>query len=500
MQTKLPIRIYDSVKKQKCDFVSLKEGEVRFYVCGPTVYDHAHLGHARSSIVFDLWRRLFIANGYKVRFAKNFTDIDDKIIKKIQDSQNPQKGDVYARLQALTTHYIDSYLHDMDALGVLRADLEPKATQSLPAIVSMIESLLHKGYAYKGDNNDVYLHIAKDSHYGSLSKHNQDHTKSRIESASDKLESKDFALWKGYKGEGDIGYESALGKGRPGWHIECSAMIEQHLAYEDCEYRIDIHAGGADLLFPHHENEASQTRCATDKELAKYWLHNGFVNINGEKMSKSLGNSFFVKDALRIYHGEILRNYLLGTHYRLVLDFSQEDLLVSKKRLDKLYRLKKRLKPSLLRTLEIRDAGEIHMHWEECAPRANAAFLTQILQALSDDLNISKALSVIEEMMSKANEHLDKSPKDTAFMQEVAYNLALIELLLGIGTLDSMAYFQLGVDEATKARIESLLAKRSEAKAQKDFVRADSIREELHAMGVEIMDTPQGTMWEKHAH
>ena len=201
----MQIKLYDSVKKQKCDFVSLKEKEVRFYVCGPTVYDHAHLGHARSSIVFDLWRRLFIANDYKVCFAKNFTDIDDKIIKKIQDSQNTHQGDVYAHLQSLTARYIDSYLHDMNALGVLRPDLEPKATQSLQSIVSMIESLLHKGYAYKGENNDVYLSIAKDSRYGSLSKHNQDHTKSRIESASDKLESKDFALWKGYKGKGDIG-------------------------------------------------------------------------------------------------------------------------------------------------------------------------------------------------------------------------------------------------------------------------------------------------------
>ncbi|WP_394958456.1 cysteine--tRNA ligase [uncultured Helicobacter sp.] len=504
MQPKLPIRIYDSIKKQKCDFNSLKEGQVRFYVCGPTVYDHAHLGHARSSITFDLWRRVLIANGYEVCFAKNFTDIDDKIIKKIQDLPkdlpNLQAGDVYARLESLTTHYIDSYLTDMDALGVLRADLEPKATQSLPAIISMIESLLHKGYAYKGENNDVYLSIAKDSHYGSLSKHNQDHTKSRIESASDKLESKDFALWKGYKGEGDVGYESALGKGRPGWHIECSAMIEQHLAYEDCEYRIDIHAGGADLLFPHHENEASQTRCATDKELAKYWLHNGFVNINGEKMSKSLGNSFFIKDALRIYHGEIVRNYLLGTHYRLVLDFNEQDLLVSKKRLDKLYRLKKRLKPSLLYVPKIQSAGEIHTHWVQCVGKANAEFVSQCLQALNDDLNISKALSVIEEMISSANEHLDKNPKDNVFMQESAYNLALVEILLGIGTLDSTTYFQLGVDESTKMRIESLIAQRLEAKAQKDFVRADSIREDLRAMGIEIMDTPQGTMWEKQAH
>lgn len=495
------IKLYDSAKKQKCDFISIKDKQVRFYVCGPTVYDHAHLGHARSSIAFDLWRRVLIANGYEVRFAKNFTDIDDKIIKKIQDSHtlDTTEDNVYARLESLTTHYIDSYLHDMGALGVLRPDIEPKATQSLQSIISMIESLLQKGYAYKGEHNDVYLSIAADSRYGTLSKHNQDHTKSRIESANDKLESKDFALWKGYKGAGDIGYESALGKGRPGWHIECSAMIDEHLAYDEGEYAIDIHAGGADLLFPHHENEASQTRCATQKELAKYWLHNGFVNINGEKMSKSLGNSFFIRDALKVYHGEILRNYLLGTHYRLVLDFNEEDLLVSKKRLDKLYRLKKRLKPSLLCALEIQDANEIHTYWAQYVGKANAHFVDECLHALNDDLNISKTLSVIEEMISTANEHLDKNPKDTIFMQETAHNLAIIEMLLGIGTLDSTTYFQLGVDESTKAHIESLIAQRLEAKAQKDFVHADSIREDLRAMGIEIMDTPQGTMWEKQA-
>lgn len=496
----MDIKLYDSAKKQKCDFVSLKDKQVRLYVCGPTVYDDAHLGHARSSIAFDLWRRVLIANGYEVCFVKNFTDIDDKIIKKVQDSHaiNPQDtSDLYTRLESLTAHYIDSYLRDMDALGVLRPDLEPKATQSLQAIVNMIETLLQKGYAYKGENNDVYLSIAKDSRYGTLSNHNQDHTKSRVESAGDKLESKDFALWKGYKGEQDIGYESTLGKGRPGWHIECSAMIEQHLAYNDCEYAIDIHAGGADLLFPHHENEASQTRCATQRELAKYWLHNGFVNINGEKMSKSLGNSFFIKDALKVYHGEILRNYLLGTHYRLVLDFNEEDLLVSKKRLDKLYRLKKRIKPTLVCTPNAQSANDLSTSWQQHANKANAQFISECLHALNDDLNISKALSVIEEMISNANERLDTNPKDTLLMQEIAHNLAIIELLLGIGTLDSTTYFQLGVDESTKQRIQTLIDERLEAKKQKNFALADSIRNDLKALGIEIMDTPQGTMWEK---
>ena len=334
------ITLFDSIKKQKLHFEPISPKQVRIYVCGPTVYDDAHLGHARSSIAFDLWRRLFLFLDFEVIFAKNFTDIDDKIIKK-----SLQNGISVAEV---SERYIELYLNDMHTLGILRPDLEPKATSNLPQMHEMIEHLLQKGYAYMGENNDVYLSITKDKAYGSLSQRTaHEQNQSRITNANDKQEESDFALWKGYKGENDIAYDSPFGKGRPGWHIECSAMIEKHLAYKEQDFAIDIHAGGADLLFPHHENEASQTRCATGRELAKYWLHNGFVNINGEKMSKSLGNSFFIKDALKIYDGEILRNYLLGVHYRLALNFNEEDLLQSKKRLDKIYRLKKRIIDSI---------------------------------------------------------------------------------------------------------------------------------------------------------
>ncbi len=485
------ITLFDSAKKQKVSFEPICENQVRLYVCGPTVYDDAHLGHARSSIAFDLWRRLFIFLGFEVIFVKNFTDIDDKIIKK-----SLQSG---MSVNELSQKYIHSYLKDMEALGVLRADIEPKATENLPQICEMIESLLAKGYAYTGEHNDVYLSIHKDSLYGSLSHRSEDsHNQSRIQNAQDKLEINDFALWKGYKGEDDIAYESTLGNGRPGWHIECSAMVERYLAYKDKPYAIDIHAGGADLLFPHHENEASQTRCATGREIAKYWLHNGFVNINGEKMSKSLGNSFFIKDALKTYDGEILRNYLVGVHYRLALNFNEEDLLQSKKRLDKIYRLKKRIESAHPNTEGNHTEDLSHLsRLKTITKDADKAFLHSLIGALSDDYNISKALSIIEDMLSHSNEMLDKNPKDKAQKQIIRANLACVEFLLGLGGKVAQSYFQLGLDEATKAHIESQIAKRLEAKKAKDYALADTIRDELKNQGIEIMDTPSGCIWEK---
>ncbi len=276
-------------------------------------------------------------------------------------------------------------------------------------------------------------------------------------------------------------------------------MIEKHLAYQNEEYGIDIHAGGSDLLFPHHENEASQTRCATGREIAKYWLHNGFVNINGEKMSKSLGNSFFIKDALKVYDGEILRNYLLGVHYRLALNFNEEDLLQSKKRLDKLYRLKKRVIESHIQSPQItrEEIKQFTHNIKETAKEAHKTFLSSLVEALSDDYNISKALSIIEDMLSTSNEYLDKNPKDKAYKQAIKANLACIEFLLGLGGKSTQSYFQLGLDEKTKQEIESKIAKRQEAKAQKNYALADKLRDELKSQGIEIMDTPQGSTWEK---
>jgi len=465
------MHIYDSVKKTKLPFEPIIPRKASIYICGPTVYDDAHLGHARSSLSFDLLSRTLKLLHYQVTMCKNFTDIDDKIIKKIKESGHT--------LEEITTHYIDRYREDMRALGVRDADIEPKATESLEAIESMIQTLIDRDIAYVVESGDVYFDVSKDREYGIISKMVGDDrdNQSRVEHTYFKRNPKDFALWKHCSRESDICFDTAFSKGRPGWHIECSAMIEKHFV-GNSEYTIDIHGGGADLLFPHHENEASQSRCATGHEVAKYWMHNGFVNIDGEKMSKSLGNSFFVKDALKVYDGEILRNYLISIHYRNDFNFNEEDLLNSKKRLDRLYRLKKRVTPTK-------------------ASKPNKAFYKAIMNAMSDDLNISVALATIDDMISSTNDKLDENPKDKGLKKETLANIEFIDELLGIGGKEPFAYFQIGVDSDTKAKIESLIAKRDSAKVDRDYKKADAIREEILAMGIAIMDTSDGTVWEK---
>jgi len=465
------MHIYDSVQKTKLPFEPIRAGEASIYVCGPTVYDDAHLGHARSSLAFDLLSRTLKALNYKVTMGKNFTDIDDKIIKKVEETGKP--------MQEITEFYIDRYLEEMAALGVQRADLEPKATESLAAIESMIQKLIDKDMAYVISTGDVYFDTSKDEHYGDISHQvgEDDDNQSRVEHTSQKRNPKDFALWKACKGSDDICFDTAFSSGRPGWHIECSAMIEKHFEGND-EYSIDIHGGGADLLFPHHENEAAQSRCATGHELAKYWMHNGFVQIDGEKMSKSLGNSFFLKDALKIYDGEVLRYYLNSVHYRNDFNFSEEELQTSKKRLDKLYRLKKRVSPGK-------------------GSSVNKEFKKALLDAMSDDLNISIALAVIDEMISNTNDAFDAEPKNKALKKETLANIEFIDTLLGFGGQEPFTYFQIGISEDEKEKIETLIAQRTEAKKEKNFERSDAIRDELITMGISIMDTANGTVWEK---
>lgn len=478
------MKIYDTRVKKKLEFVPLKDKAARIYVCGPTVYDDAHLGHARSSIAFDLLCRTLRALGYDVLFVKNFTDIDDKIIKKAKESG--------ISVAEVAESYIQAYLRDMDALLVRRPDIMPKATENLSAMAALITKLLDKGIAYKLDSGDIYLNVQQDPRYGEISgRGRDDENQARIHNDEQKRDERDFALWKSYKGADDFGYESALGLGRPGWHIECSAMIEEVLAYQNKEFAIDIHGGGADLLFPHHENEACQSRCATGRELAKYWMHNGFVNIDGQKMSKSLGNSFYIKDALKTYSGEVVRNYLLGTHYRALLHFNEEDMLLAKKRLDKIYRLKQRVASGFSGGLSGARAAmqttPIKMECEFCA---------EILESMSDDLNISKALSALEEMIHSANTSLDSTPKDKELKLRILASLDFIWGLLGIGGGDCVEYFQQGVGEEQRARIEELIAQRTQAKKARDFARADAIRTELESMGIVLSDTSDGTIWE----
>lgn len=462
--------IYDSVSKTKRTFEPITPNKATLYVCGPTVYDDAHLGHAKSALVFDLLVRVLEANGLNVTFARNITDIDDKIVKKVSETGQS--------LQELTEYYTQAYHRDMDALGIRRPDIEPKATESMQSMISLISDLIQKGHAYKTPEGDVYFDTQKDNKYLSISNRvqDQDDTQSRIEENAAKKHPSDFALWKHF--DDGITYETEFSCGRPGWHTECAAMIEEYLAVEG-EYAIDIHGGGADLLFPHHENEAAQHRCAKDQELAKYWMHNGFVNIDGEKMSKSLGNSFFLKDALKAYHGEVLRFYLLGTHYRSDFNFNEQDLLASKKRLDKLYRLKKRLFG-----MKITDE--------------KTGFQKELLEALSDDLNISKGLALLDEMISNANETLDANPKDKLIKRQSLADLAYIEKILGFGLQNPFAYFQFGIDDELKTRIEDLIEKRTEAKKAKDFATSDALRDELLALDIAIMDTAEGTFWEKN--
>lgn len=462
--------VYDSVKKEKIEFQPIKNNDVKVYVCGPTVYDDSHLGHARSAIAFDILHRTLKANNYNVIMTKNFTDIDDKIIKKMNDTNKS--------LKEVTNHYIDAYKNDMQILNILDNTLEPKATQNLDVMIEMIEDLISKDIAYS-TSDGVYFDVSKDEVYGSLSKRASDeNSQARVEANTEKRNPSDFALWK-FEKENDVSFEAAFGKGRPGWHIECSAMINKHLAYKDEPFQIDIHGGGADLLFPHHENEAAQTRCSSKASLAKYWMHNGFVTIDGEKMSKSLGNSFFLKDIVKSYSGEVIRFYLLTAQYRTNFNFNEEDLIASKKRLDKFYRVKKR----------VYGLGK---------SAVNKELKENILKALNDDLNTPKAISVIDEYINSANETLDKEPKNKNIKKELVSSFEFINDVLGIGFNDAYTYFQFGVSQEDIEKIEQLISQRTEAKKNKDFETADKIREEISSLDVSIMDTPNGTVWEKH--
>ena len=452
------MQLYDSAKKIKREFIPLEEGKVSLYVCGPTVYDDAHLGHAKSALVFDLLTRVLRANGLDVTYARNITDIDDKIIKKAVAQGKS--------IKEITDFYTDSFHKEMASIGVKRPDIEPKATESLEAMQEMIQKLLDTNHAYTTTEGDVYFDTSSDSEYLSLSSRVQEEEdkQERIESSFLKKNSADFALWKSVK-DNTITYDSPFGAGRPGWHLECSAMIEKHLAKPNLPFAVDIHGGGADLLFPHHENEAAQTRCSSNHALANYWMHNGFVNIDGEKMSKSLGNSFFLKDALKEYDGEVLRFYLLSTHYRSNFNFNSEDLATAKKRLDKIYRLKKRVFGLAENT--------------ETTP-----FKVKLLEALSDDLNVSSALALIEEMLSNANETLDTAGKHKQLKKEIISNLLYIEEVLGFGIKNSFEYFQFGVNEETKNSINELIMKRNEAKKAKDFKTSDTLRDKILSFGV----------------
>ena len=458
--------IYDSKIKKKVKFEPISDRKVDIYVCGPTVYDDAHLGHARSAVTFDLLKRVLQANRYNVCFASNITDVDDKIINKAIESQTS--------IESITTKYTQNYFDQMAKIGVQKPDYIPKATASLQSIWKMIDTLLQKGYAYKTANNDIYFDTSKDSAYGTLANKNEKEelVQARVEQDGAKKDRKDFALFKAHSGE--FAFDSPFGRGRPGWHVECSAMIEEIFGKA-----VDIHGGGADLLFPHHENEAAQTRCATGHEVARYWMHNGFVRIDGQKMSKSLGNSFYLKDVLQHYHQEVVRFYLLSSHYRSDFNFSDADMLSAKKRLDRIYRLKKRV------------------HGIGAAKQADKQFYKLLLEALSDDLNTSKAFAAVDEYVAKMNEALDANSADKGLKKQIVASLEALQKLLGLSCEDPFEYFKFGLDKEFIQEVEALIKQRSQAKKDKDYAKADAIRQQLQQKQITVMDTAEKTVWEK---
>jgi len=484
------LKIYNTLTGKKELFEPLVPKTVRMYVCGVTVYDYCHIGHARSALVFDVIRRYLEYSGYRVEFAKNFTDVDDKIIKRANEQG--------VSCDQITTKFIQAYYEDMGKLGVRPASLEPKATEHMADIIRLTETLIAKGLAYQVDG-DVYFEVAKYPDYGRLSKRRLDDLQAgaRVDVDERKRHPMDFALWKSSK-PGEPSWGSPWGPGRPGWHIECSAMSMKHLGET-----FDIHGGGMDLIFPHHENEMAQSCGATGKEFARYWIHNGFVQINQEKMSKSLGNFFTIREIFekskwsQDVTGEVLRYFLLSTHYHSPLDFSDQGLHEAREALEGFYGLFNRLRESGNDTAGDKDLPSL-------IDRARELFR----QAMDDDLNTPVAVAELQKLRNEVNKLLELG-LSTQRRQEARQVFRTLGAVLGLFQLDRWEYrikaesghFRiLGGDVTISATthmsekdIEGKIAERAEAKKSKDFKRADMIRAELALQGIIIEDRPDGT-------
>ena len=454
------LKLYNSLTRQKEEFIPLDSKNVRMYACGPTVYNYAHIGNARMAVVFDLWARVLRHLYPKVTYVSNITDVEDKIMIAAEEQGVP--------IGEITEKYTRIYNGDMGTLGVELPDIQPKATEHITEMIDQISQLIERGHAYEAEGH-VLFNVPSNPSYGALSGRSRDEqvAGARVEVAPYKKDPADFVLWKPSTDD-QPGWDSPWGKGRPGWHIECSAMAEKHLGLP-----FDIHGGGADLKFPHHENEIAQSCCANDKadqpdSFAKYWVHNGFVTVEGEKMSKSLGNFLLVHDLIDEYPGEVLRLSLLSAHYRQPLDWSEQVLHQNKKLLDKLYQ----------KLAELKDVSEK----EKIVP-------VPVLNSLCDDLNTPQVLAEINKILKE---------KDGADLKSA---LLGIGDLLGILQQDPEEWLSSGADVSDQEveKIETLLAERIEAKDAKNFARADEIRDELLAMGIEIKDTREGTEWQKTA-
>lgn len=481
----MTLKLYNTLSGKKEEFESIEPGEVRMYVCGPTVYDSCHIGHARSVVFFDVVYRFFSAMGYDVTYIRNFTDVDDKIIKRAND--------LGVTSEEISEKYINEFYRDMDALNVKRATIEPRATQHIGDIINIINVLIEKSMAYPVDG-DVYFRVTAFDGYGKLSGRKLEDMEAgaRIEIDERKENPFDFALWKAAK-PGEPSWDSPWGQGRPGWHIECSAMSWQLLGES-----FDIHGGGKDLIFPHHENEIAQSEAAFGRSFVKYWLHNGFVNINSEKMSKSLGNTTLIKDILEIYHPEAVRLFLLSNHYRSPIDFTDQSMKESSGNLDKLYALLLRVSDTYgnlpLVRLNSNNMSRYGQVWKD------------FFAAMEDDFNTAKGLAVMFEAVRKTNRLMDEVNNETAFeikyqVEGLATDILKIANTLGILKEIPMDYFENKRQEALEtttvdpAQIESLIAQRTTARKSKDFAMADKIRKELEEMRVAIEDRPEGTIW-----
>jgi len=457
----MTIKLHDTRLGKKVDFEPLDDDKVTMYLCGPTVYNYAHIGNARPAVVFDLLARV-LRRRYELKFARNFTDVDDKINAASLETGKP--------IGEITDRFMRIYNEDMAALGVMPPDVEPRATEHIPEMIAMIESLIDSGFAYESDGHVLFDVTAYDD-YGALSKRSLREmiAGARVEVADYKRNSHDFVLWKPSTPELP-GWESPWGRGRPGWHIECSAMAEKHLGTT-----IDIHAGGQDLIFPHHENELAQSRCAHGGEdFARYWVHNGFLSIDHEKMSKSLGNVLLVHKLIETMPGEVIRLALLSAHYRQPLDWSDETVESARRMLDRLY--------GAVRGIEVPDAL-----------RAAAEPLPSVVESLEDDLNTPKAMA---ELFGLARE-LNKATEDGERQRLAAVMFATGDLL-GLLQQDPEEWFAVAADSALSAEaINEMIEKRNAARAAKDFATADALRDELAAAGIQIEDGAGGTTWRK---
>lgn len=465
------MKLYNSMTRQKEEFVPIEPGKVKMYSCGPTVYNFFHIGNARPFIIFDTLRRYLEYRGYEVTFVQNFTDIDDKVINKAN-----AEGVTY---DVIADRYIKEYFTDAQGLGIRPASVHPRATETMDAIIDIVKRLVDNGHAYAAPNGDVYFRTKSFSEYGKLSHQPLDELQAgaRISVGELKEDPMDFAVWKAAK-PGEPSWESPWGQGRPGWHIECSAMVNKYLGKT-----IDIHSGGKDLIFPHHENEIAQSECANGCTFANYWLHNGFLTIDNEKMSKSKGNFFMVREAAQAYGYETIRMFMLSAQYRTPLNYSEESLMMTKSSLARLYTAAENLQ-----FLLDHQTGDTMTEAEQAKAASFDQYREKFIEAMDDDLNTADALAAIFELVREINTAV-KDPNCThAFVQSCFDHM--MELCGVLGLVDHLE------KKTIDSEIEDLIAQRTAAKKAKNFAEADRIRDYLlNEKGIVIKDTRQGTQW-----